>query len=390
MENPYENRNNTVISYVTGKPVSLNPSQNVTETVTETAHQHWKNVTQTQLNKAFVTERTLHSARNKENRTPVVKFATAGTVFFFCCALYATANLMHTNLQISLYLTALALALHFDVFNFFGRFLPKQSRFLIAVLVIGLIVRLYVWSDPFTRALKIYTGVALILIVSLNGRWMDAETWLMSAAVEKALVNDPEGKASQAWNDFGKREARTIAHELGYSMTDEQLNGIARAFYLVGFNNGWKKLEKGRTRLEKAENTADSLKLKHKDDQKRISELTSINKALRDDEEEKDSMYMAMQTEIKELRKKLEKAKQKNDRLQQANDEILQSMVEGDTTAEKAVLITKEQKEKAKEQARMMFLNGSTVREVEEVTGLSHHTAAKISKEIRAQAAAVA
>lgn len=284
------------------------------------------------------------AAKNaKYDRLRPVKLVTF--VLLFTCSLLNTMKGVPFQMQLLGYLFTAAFFVAADAIGAFERTLAKQARLIVAFLICIVIV--FVVNPTFEVFLVfLISGLFGALIIKLlNGRWLASENWLMSAEVQRALLNNPghNGKAAaESWNAHGAREARTILFEMGLSAFDDVLESL-KPLYVVAFLHGAAKsdeLNKQIRRLEKELVLADNTIEKLEDQVGRLeAEVANMDSA---------SCYS--EVEIEKWKKLHQEAVKRIQLLEAANDELYRS--EGDPVVaavecEKVVQFRKEEKKEA-------------------------------------------
>ncbi|KIR01628.1 hypothetical protein P261_00442 [Lachnospiraceae bacterium TWA4] len=164
------------------------------------------------------------------------------TIAVVVSALVSTLLHADAKIQTTLYLLFVGMFIMIDSLEMFYRFLATQTRVLImcdCVLLISCI-----WTNDVTYylivgALIVSSG---IIVYFLNSRWLSAYNWKLTETVEKASNTNLDNKSTRAWQGHGRRESRTLLHQLGYTPDDDILDLYIKPIYLLGHMHGMKKV----------------------------------------------------------------------------------------------------------------------------------------------------
>ena len=287
-------------------------------------------------------------------------------------SLVSTLTEQEPKVQVIAYLVFGAVFCLLDPIGCLTRLLAPQSRCLLAIdqilIVVGIIqpMRGYV-----IVACMLITG-SLTAIRFLNYEWLASYNWLMSAAVQEALLIDVENKATRAWSAHGRRETRTLLHELGYRADDGVLDMLHRPVYLCGFLNGFQKTAKVKSRIEALENKADKyiqlskdLKAENQKLKNEISSMKEVEAELRAQLSESEYTY----NNIQEL---YAASQHENRRLRAANAELLQGIPEPSEMPEEL---------SEEEQIRRLLAQNMSIRKIADVLQIPKNRVEKVKQQ---------
>lgn len=321
------------------------------------------------------------AAKNaKYDRFRPVKMVTF--ILLFTCSLLNTMKGVPLQMQLLGYLFTAAFFVAADAIGAFERTLAKQARLIVAFLICLVIV--FVVNPNFEVFLVfLISGLFGALIIKLlNGRWLASENWLMSAEVQRALLNNPghNGKAAaEAWNGHGARETRTILFEMGLSAFDDVLESL-KPVYIVAYLHGAakndelaKKLRKMEKDLVLADNTIENLEDQIGQLQAEIADM--------------DTSSCCSEVEAERWKRLYEKSKDENEKLKRTNEELVAALP--DPAAVVAEKVVQFKKESTKETILELVASGISYREVAKMVGCSAATISNIVKESKKEVAAV-
>ena len=260
---------------------------------------------------------TAKAARNARNNRPVLpiwRYAVPG--FLIIEALGATLIEADWQTQGILYLAFGAAFCFCDPLAMLTRMLAPQSCHLLAFCQVLAIIAIIQPSRGYLAVAGILVSASITAIKFCNVEWLAAYNWLLSAEVEQSLLWDTENRAVRAWESHGRREARTLLHELGFNSQDSDLNIFARPLYLCGYLHGHKKMSKTKQKIENLEikcqvlsDNAEKLRSEKTDLLKQLSDIkqgiAETEASLKESQYAYDSMqrmYAASQAENRRLR----------------------------------------------------------------------------------------
>lgn len=299
-------------------------------------------------------------------------------IFLFTGCICLTMHEEPIKYQLYAYMGTLAAFIFLDPFEALDRFLAPQTRCIIAMLVLMIIVNI---AKP-SRSMIIVTLVCALLggFVSrcLNKKWLAAHNWLMSAEAQKALRIDPEHTASGAWRAHGRRETRTILYSLGFDVYDDILDAMHKPVYCCGYLHGLKKETElnrqiDRLTIENEKSRAEQNRL-----QERVRMVNEESRLLKMDKEraKEDAAKWKLLYEEKDKLAKL---------LEQANKELcidLQEEIEKDKEeciepSGKITKLTRAERDAKIRECLDLNMSNSQIRKV---TGASAGTVSAITK----------
>ena len=315
----------------------------VSETVRNAVHRHpW----------------TVKAARNAENKRTVVGWKQVTSIIALIVSLASTMTEQEPKIQVIAYLIFGFVFFLLDPLDVLARLLAPQSCRLLAICQMLVIVGILKPNSGYLIAMFILIAGSLIAIRLFNVQWLAAYNWLMSAAVQKALLIDLDNRSTKAWQAHGRRECRTLLHELGHDADDSLLDILHRPVYLCGYLNGYEKTTKVKSRIEALESKSDrlseSLKETKKENKELKEELAQSKKECAEIQAnltETEYMYYNIQSLYAELQTE-------NRRLRQANEELLNGLPETEA-------LTEELTEEA--QIRHYLSQGLSIRKIADI-----------------------
>lgn len=192
------------------------------------------------------------AARNLENnRYGKVKIWITVTMTMVCLGM--TLYDVAAKQQFCAYMITCACVLLLDTAQAFTRLLAKQSRWIIASVLIMIVVGVITQHKNYCIVVTMLSFLLLAFVFLMNTRWLAADNWLMSAAAQAALDVDLDNTATRAWQSHGRRETRTLLYELGCPADDKSLDIMHKPVYLAGYLNGYQKTAKQKSRLQAAQ-----------------------------------------------------------------------------------------------------------------------------------------
>ncbi|MCI7099053.1 MAG: hypothetical protein MR966_09175 [Lachnospiraceae bacterium] len=319
---------------------------------------------------------TWKAQRNSQNRRTVPLWKQVIAMSALIVSLVSTLTEQEPKTQVLAYLVFGTVFFLLDPIQCITRLLAPQSCCLIALDQVLIIVGII-------RPMRGYLIVMVVLITGsvtairfLNAEWLAAYNWVMSEAVQKALLIDVDNKATQAWQTHGRRETRTLLHELGFKATDDILDILHRPVYLCGYLNGYKKTTKVKSRIEALENKADKyiqlskdLKAENQNLKNEISSLKEVEAELRAQLSESEYMYNNIQ-------KMYAASQAENRRLRVANEELLQGVPEPSEMPEEL---------SEEEQIRRLLDQNMSIRKIAEILQIPKGRIEKVKKQDQQQ-----
>lgn len=301
---------------------------------------------------------TWKAARNAKNSRTVPIWKQVTALSALTVALVSTLTEQEPKTQVIAYLVFGAVFCLLDPIGCLTRRLAPQSCYLLAIDQILIVVGIIQPMRGYLIVMLVLIAGSLTAIRFLNYEWLAGYNWIMSEAVQKALLVDVDNKATKAWQAHGRRETRTLLHELGYQADDSILDILHRPVYLCGFLNGYEKTTKYKSRLESLENKADQyskvskeLKAENQKLKNEISSLKEVEDEIRAQLSESEYMYNNIQQMFAE-------SQAENRRLRMANEELVQGLSDIEEPSE-------EQTEEA--QIRRLLRQGMSIRKIAEI-----------------------
>lgn len=279
-------------------------------------------------------ERTRHARRKPKNHTPFTYFSTAIAFGMLAFGLASTYFGFDWKVQLSLYVITAVIVLSCDVLGLFGRFLATNTRLLISLSLLLLTINIFAQNERLGTVSSIVFCLLLVCSYYLNSKWLDIENYDLSPEVQKVLINSNENKAALVWEDDGYKKARTLLWNLGNTFTDEELHGVYRPLFLLGYNMGWSKTEKGNVKLQKAEERAEKNQRKAERLEKELKEAKKETHELAEmlrKEQENSSLYMSQRDRME---KRLSQVKAQHDSLLSANSDLMEIVEAQEATQE--------------------------------------------------------
>lgn len=314
--------------------------------------------------------------RTAQNNRHVPTKIGVNLVFMAFCFVGTLAELPW-KFQAGSYLGWVAVFLVTDPLDMLGRFLAPQSQKLLALMAMLAIMVLIQPVQPFVGIVGIIASGSVTAIWLCNQTWLASYNWLMSAAVQEALLIDVDNKATQAWQTHGRRETRTLLHELGYQATDDILDILHRPVYIAGYLNGYKKTAKYNKRLENALKAAEQgqeykrqCALLQKEVQSMESDLKEAEQMLQEEIATSAHWQELYQSMIKE-----------NEQLRTINAELVADLPDPEAMAEHTIQIRQQEDDAVKDTVLAALAKGMSYADAGKLAGVSKTTAYRIKKE---------
>ena len=229
---------------------------------------------------------TWKAARNAKNSRTVPIWKQVTALSALTVALVSTLTEQEPKTQVIAYLVFGTVFFLLDPIYCLTRLLAPQSCCLIALDQILIVVGIIQPLRGYLIVMVVLIAGSLTAIRFLNYEWLAGYNWIMSEAVQKALLVDVDNKATKAWQAHGRRETRTLLHELGYQADDSILDILHRPVYLCGFLNGYEKTTKYKSRLESLESKVKQYSQVSKDLKAENQELKNEISSLKEVEDE--------------------------------------------------------------------------------------------------------
>lgn len=322
--------------------------------------------------------RTARSTRIEEKRTPLHGTYIIMNATVLVAAAGTTLARFPVYVQLAFYSFALASVIGTDPLFLFGRILAPQSRYLTSILFILITICQIVHRKEMYIVTLLYAAIELLLIGTLNRIWMDAFNFRMSPAVQQILNNSPDSRAFEAWNYFGKRDSVTLARYQGNSAEESVVNGLYRAFWMLGFNSAYQNVTALINRAEKAERAAEDYKKRYEEAEVEKKQLAAVNENLMSSEEEARGRAESSKWKIERLEKDLTAAQDQVQKLLQTNEELITMTNDSEIMAAAANLVEEDTERHVIE----LLKSGYSVRKVAELTGWSKTAVGNMRKEL--------
>lgn len=301
---------------------------------------------------------TWKAQRNAQNRRTVPIWKQVIALSALVVSLVSTLTEQEPKTQVIAYLVFGAIFCLLDPIGCLTRRLAPQSCYLLAIGQILIVVGVIKPYGPYITVAGLLITTSLTAIKFLNYEWLAAYNWVMSDAVQKALLIDVENKATKAWQAHGRRETRTLLYELGYQADDSILDILHRPVYLCGFHNGYEKTTKVKSRIEALENKADKYMQISKDLKAENQNLKNKISELKESEGEFRAQLSEMEYMYKNIQQMYAESQNENRRLRAANEELLQGVPEPAEMPEKL---------SEEEQIRRLLSQGTSIRKTAEI-----------------------
>ena len=315
---------------------------------------------------------TWKAQRNAQNRRTVPLWKQVISLSALVVSLVSTLTEQEPKVQVIAYLVFGAVFCLLDPIGCLTRLLAPQSRCLLAIDQILIVVGIIQPMRGYLAVMVALIAGSLTAIRFLNAEWLAGYNWIMSEAVQKALLIDVENKATKAWQAHGRRETRTLLHELGYRADDSILDILHRPVYLCGFLNGFQKTAKVKSRIEALENKADKyiqlskdLKAENQKLKNEISSMKEVEAELRAQLSESEYTY----NNIQEL---YAASQHENRRLRAANAELLQGIPEPSEMPEEL---------SEEEQIRRLLAQNMSIRKIADVLQIPKNRVEKVKQQ---------
>lgn len=314
--------------------------------------------------------------RTAQNNRHVPTKIGVNLVFMAFCFVGTLAELPW-KFQAGSYLGWVAVFLITDPLDMLGRFLAPQSEKLLALMA-GLAIMVLIQPvQPFVGIVGVIASGAMTAIWLCNQTWLASYNWLMSAAVQEALLIDVDNKATQAWQTHGRRETRTLLHELGFQATDNILDILHRPVYIAGYLNGYKKTVKYNKRLEDALKAAEQ----GQEYKRQCALLRKEIQSMEGDLKEAEQMLqeeIATSAHWQELYQSMSK---ENEQLRTINAELVADLPDPEAMAEHTIQIRQQEKDAVKDTVLAALAKGMSYADAGKLAGVSKTTVSRIKKE---------
>lgn len=236
------------------------------------------------------------------------------------------------------YLISIAGLILLDPFRAITKFLAPQTRVLLAIDFLMIVPAIVSRNSRYIGVITVLIILSGVLIRLMNKSWLYLFNWFMSDSARKAVTKNPDGKGYQSWINSGKREARVILSECGYSFTEKILDSYGLSLYLCGFYAAYRKNTKLKNSVSEAYDQIDNVLAYAEELEEQNSDLTDQNDDLteqlriqsEDDQEQLDSYRASCQNLKNENARLLEMIR----RLQKANEELTASIPEPSAVAD--------------------------------------------------------
>lgn len=315
---------------------------------------------------------TAKAARNAQNKRTVPLWKQVIALSALTVALVSTLTEQEPKVQVIAYLVFGAVFCLLDPIGCLTRRLAPQSCCLLAICQVLVIVGIIQPMRGYLIVMVVLIAGALTAIRFLNYEWLAAYNWLMSKAVQTALLVDVENKATKAWQAHGRRETRTLLHELGYRADDSVLDVLHRPVYLCGYLNGFQKTTKIKSRIEALENKADKYIQVSKDLKAENQKLKNEINALKEVEDELRAQLSESEHMYNNVQKMYAASQAENRRLRIANEELLQGVPEPSEMPEEL---------SEEEQIRRLLAQNMSIRKIADVLQIPKNRVEKVKQQ---------
>ncbi|MBQ0001422.1 MAG: hypothetical protein KBT01_07820 [Clostridiales bacterium] len=205
----------------------------------------------------------------------------------------------------------------------------------------------------------------------------------MNRSVEQAIVNNPDSVANQSWNDVGLKACRNFALRSNHQFTDKILNGVFRPYYIIGFCEGWQKVERGYVQISEAQEQIRTEKERYRQLQSEFEQVRKRNQFLEKERECYAENLSTAQTRRFFAEKREKEIKAENEMLRKTNDELIQAMLQShEEPVEQVIGLEAKKQQDAEQRASNLLLSGKSIREVSRITGISFYYVNKLRAEL--------
>lgn len=283
--------------------------------------------------------------------------------------------------QIVSYVLLFAVFMASDPLDALTRVLAPQTRYIIglsACMVIVVIIKPY---PQLIVIVCVMITAGLVAIKIFNHSWLASYNWLMSAEVQTALLIDTDNKATKAWQAHGRRETRTLLHELGYPATDDVLDILHRPIYIAGYLNGYEKTAKNKQKIEKLENTAQKYKNTADNLAEQLKEIRKENQSLLAEQKELQAKYDSANEESTHWYKLYQQDHKLAEQLEAANEELLNAIDSPADYVDQEKNLEEIQSQTMEEKVLSALAAGASYAEAGRLAGCSKSKAYRIHKD---------
>ena len=228
--------------------------------------------------------------------------------------------------QVVSYMSLFAIFIATDPLDALTRYIAPQSRYIVALSTAMIIVVIIKPYRPLVCIVCFIVTAGLTGIKIFNRSWLASYNWLMSTAVQSALLIDTDNKATKAWQGHGRRETRTLLHELGHPATDDVLDIMCRPIYIAGYLNGFERTVKHNQKLEKAESKAQKYKDTADNLAEQLKAIRKENQSLMAEQKELQAKYESASEESTHWYKLYQQEHKLAEQLEAANMELLNAI----------------------------------------------------------------
>lgn len=282
------------------------------------------------------------SERGSDHYKPVVAMRNAGilppyriilNMFPLVAGVVAaglTVRQYPVKIQLVAYLISVASMILLDTFRAITMFLAPQTRVLLSGDLLLVMPVIFYQNKRYIAVVSVWIVLSVVIIKLLNRRWLYFYNWLMSDSVRRALTKNPEGKGFLAWQNHGKREARTLMSECGQKFDNNTLDSQCMYMYLLGFYDAYQKNSKAKKAVQKAQETiedmiayTDELSEENADLANDLEELTADFETESKNNDEQMEVYRISCKNLQEENKRL---LEEVEQLRKANEELSESV----------------------------------------------------------------
>ncbi|KIR01702.1 hypothetical protein P261_00516 [Lachnospiraceae bacterium TWA4] len=317
-----------------------------------------------------------------EKKRYVSKILGIPTIAVVVSALVSTLLHADAKIQATLYLSFVGMFIMIDSLEMFYRWLATQTRALIFCDCVLLISCIWTTNNTYYLIVGLMIVSGGIISYILNSRWLSAYNWKLTETVEKASNTNLDNKSTGAWQGHGRRESRTLLHQLGYTPDDNVLDLYIKPIYLLGHMHGMKKVNQP---------TDKNIERQYKELQSKYESLqqTSLDdyNSLIDEYNEIAIAYQDVADELeqwKTLYYQLQQESYNSDDTEYIQENIveLKKALKEEQPIDESVVDTGSLV--PEEKAVRMLKDGISIRKVVEATGLSKYNVERLKKEVSA------
>lgn len=316
---------------------------------------------------------TWKSARNAVNNRNGMDILKHSCFLVSLSAALATTLLeQEPKTQIVAYLVFATTFCLLDPINALGRILAPQSRYLISICQILVIVGIFRPERGYIAVAGLLISGSVLAIRYLNASWLAAYNWMMSAAVQSALQIDADNRATRAWQSHGRRETKTLLYELGYDTDDDIIDILHRPVYIAGYLNGFEKTVKQKQRLGAAEENLEKYMQDCRELKEERNQLLKEAASIRKENDKLQASIIENENLYNNLQELYAASQAENRRLRTANEELLEDL----PVTEETIKVSLSENE----QIRRLLEQGKSIRQVADLLQIPKNRVEKVKK----------